>query len=721
MPLYEINLLGPPIICVDGNKISLSRNKSVALIAYLACTGRHVGREELASLFWPDSTNSHGLAALRTVLADIKSKLGSDLLIVDRNIIYLSLVNVKCDVNIFIKGIPISDNITKMEKTANLWRGGFLKGFSLNKCAQFNDWLFLEDQNLLREYHTLIERISLNFADNNNFKNALFYAHKLLVLDFFNEESHRKVMELYASMGDKKTALKQYNACVETLETELGFPPEEETQALAEKIRKGNFKRKTTNNLLETSGKSSNLPRMAVLPFVIRNNIKKDSLNLYDIVSEAITDIFSSNSRLEVISRTSTLSYKNTTKNLPRIAAELRVDYIIEGFIEVLQDNVLLEGRLIDASHDTVIAIKREEGKPNPETLISRGTSIAANFLNELGLIKKQNLSQNQEYKNKHDHRDPGRPWRLHAKHLLRDYNPQNIEQAMKLYNKAVELNTVDAKAWAGLAFANLIRGASGYFEADIELIYKQAEESVTKALSIEPDQATALWIRGQITAKRDWDYESAERYYKRAIKSDPGNSEIYASYSQNLNFQGKYKEALAMAEKACQLDPVNNLNFSAKYWSLISLKMYRKASEFHESVEKFFPNPAWHYFSRGFIQILLGDYKKAIKIIEPIQNDLIAQNMFTFLGMLAYAYAAAGSTDKAENLITDLSKNRESLIGLHMPLAASYTVMNKRLKPWTVWKKQQIPKILDFFSLQQHHSINLYIIIHDSLRSLTG
>ena len=135
------------------------------------------------------------------------------------------------------------------------------------------------------------------------------------------------------------------------------------------------------------------------------------------------------------------------------------------------------------------------------------------------------------------------------------------------------------------------------------------------------------------------------------------------------------------MAEKACQLDPVNNLNFSAKYWSLISLKMYRKASEFHESVEKFFPNPAWHYFSRGYIQILLGDYKKAIKIIEPIQDDLIAQNMFTFLGMLAYAYAAAGNTDKAENLITDLSKNRESLIGLHMPLAASYTVMNKPVK----------------------------------------
>ena len=53
------------------------------------------------------------------------------------------------------------------------------------------------------------------------------------------------------------------------------------------------------------------LPRMAVLPFIIRNDIKKEILNLNDIVSEAITDIFSSNSRLEVISRTSTLSYKN--------------------------------------------------------------------------------------------------------------------------------------------------------------------------------------------------------------------------------------------------------------------------------------------------------------------------------------------------------------------------------------------------------------------------
>jgi tetratricopeptide (TPR) repeat protein len=195
---------------------------------------------------------------------------------------------------------------------------------------------------------------------------------------------------------------------------------------------------------------------------------------------------------------------------------------------------------------------------------------------------------------------------------------------------------------------------------------------------AILPMQPTALWIRGQISAERDWDYESAEKYFLRALNFDPENSEIYNAYSQNLNTQGRSKEALAMAERACELDPVNSWNLSAKYWSLIGIQSYRKSDKVIDEIDNFFPNPIYKKYGHGYTQLLLGNFEKAIKIIEPIKNDLIRKDMSPFTAMLAYAYAAVNRTREALNLIEDLCQDKVSLIGFHMPIAATYGVLGK-------------------------------------------
>jgi TolB-like protein len=92
-------------------------------------------------------------------------------------------------------------------------------------------------------------------------------------------------------------------------------------------------------------------PALAVLPM---QNYSKDAAHAYlaDGVTEALTSELSQIPGLRVISRTSSMAYRSTTKSLPEIARELDVDFILEGSVVRDQDTVRVTAQLIDAGRD---------------------------------------------------------------------------------------------------------------------------------------------------------------------------------------------------------------------------------------------------------------------------------------------------------------------------------------------------------------------------------
>jgi len=69
MARYELSLLGTPTLTVDGTDVHVSRRKAMALLAYLAVTGRAHTRDALATLLWPESDTSTARGALRRRLS----------------------------------------------------------------------------------------------------------------------------------------------------------------------------------------------------------------------------------------------------------------------------------------------------------------------------------------------------------------------------------------------------------------------------------------------------------------------------------------------------------------------------------------------------------------------------------------------------------------------------------------------------------------------------
>jgi len=103
----------------------------------------------------------------------------------------------------------------------------------------FDDWQLSQREWLRREFADVQRRLSVYYAEAQEYTQAIKYAQQWLLIDELHEPAHRQLMRLYATNGQRSEALRQYRQTVELLDTELATPPEDETTQLYESIVNG--------------------------------------------------------------------------------------------------------------------------------------------------------------------------------------------------------------------------------------------------------------------------------------------------------------------------------------------------------------------------------------------------------------------------------------------------------------------------------------------------
>ena len=155
----KLTLLGKPCVIQDGGPLTgLVYKKSLALLAYLAVTGRAHSREALAGLLWGRSPEANARASLRKVLADLRPKVPSHLAVTRHEIAFDQESPYWLDVEAFdrqaVKAIrrrdgPLSDkDVAALAKAVDLYRGDFLEGFYVHQAPAFEEWVLLERERL---------------------------------------------------------------------------------------------------------------------------------------------------------------------------------------------------------------------------------------------------------------------------------------------------------------------------------------------------------------------------------------------------------------------------------------------------------------------------------------------------------------------------------------------------------------------------------------------
>ena len=306
----------------------------------------------------------------------------------------------------------------------------------------------------------------------------------------------------------------------------------------------------------EPAAGSADRRSVAVLPF---ENVSRDPANLpftIGIHDDLLTQL-SKIHAIKTISRTSMLKYRDTTRTIPEIAAELGVATVVEGGVQRSGDRVRINVQLIDAATDehlwadtydrqltaaNIFAIQTEIATSIAEAL--RAT-LSAGEQQRLAAVPTRNLEALDTY--------------FLGKRLLEKRTEESLSAAVEYFEQVIQLDPEFALAHSGLADAYMILPEYAP-TIDLERVREKSVAAATRALALGPEVpevlATTAWNRLIHT----YDWAEAEVLLRRALEIQANNTSALHWLSHVLSWQGRHREAIAWAERAAGVDPLSNL-----------------------------------------------------------------------------------------------------------------------------------------------------------------
>jgi predicted ATPase/DNA-binding SARP family transcriptional activator/transcriptional regulator with XRE-family HTH domain len=243
-PTLHIQLLGDFRLVYGDTIVSeLNSARLQSFLAYLLLR-RHTlqSRQQLAFLLWPDSTEAQARVNLRSVLHRLRQVLPDADYFLHADVHTLEwLPNrpVVLDVADFETALIQAEQATRagdwralqvaLEQLVSLYQGDLLPG-----C--YDDWILPERERLREQLIGALEQLIAVTESHDDYRTAIVYAQRLLRHDPLHEATFRRLMHLYALIGDRVSALRTYRTCVTVLERELAVEPSHSTRELYERL-----------------------------------------------------------------------------------------------------------------------------------------------------------------------------------------------------------------------------------------------------------------------------------------------------------------------------------------------------------------------------------------------------------------------------------------------------------------------------------------------------
>ena len=332
---------------------------------------------------------------------------------------------------------------------------------------------------------------------------------------------------------------------------------------------------------LETTEKATKIKSIAVLPF---DNISPDKEN--DYFGEGLTgELIANLSRLKdfkVISRTTSMQYKETKKDIKTIGRELSARYIIEGNVRKFGDDLRITAQLINVDSDTQLWAETYKGKLADVFDIQEKVSkqIVDALMVKLTPTEKIELTKRPTVNAE------AFDYNLRARNYLYRYSKNYIQFAIKFFEKAISLDSRYAEAYAGLGEAYAVKYA--YFERK-EVWLEKAMELSLKAIMYDPSLSEAYAALSLVYFYKAT-YDEALTAVQKALDIDPNNFFGYWILARILHTTGRDKDSVEPLKKVLKLNPNFYVAYSDLRMVYESMNETEKFNEINTEGVNFFP-----------------------------------------------------------------------------------------------------------------------------------
>jgi TolB-like protein/Flp pilus assembly protein TadD len=314
---------------------------------------------------------------------------------------------------------------------------------------------------------------------------------------------------------------------------------------------------------------------IVVLPF---ENLSGDPSQDYfaDGITESLTTDLSRLSGSFVIARNTAFTFKGKNVDAKEIGKELGVRYVLEGSVQRDPGRMRVNVQLIDAESGNHLWAERFD-KPLTD-LFDMQDEIVARLANQLGTALIAAEARRAEQAPKADSLDlyfQGMAW------IGKGPSPEYLTQARGFFERALALDPGNIDALVGTARVDALM-AAGYMTDDRAARFAAAEATLTKVLSVAPNDAWAHFWMGVVKDQTNRTAEGVAEH-QRALALDPNLAAAHGEMGNAKIFTGQAEETEAQENEALRLSPRDNLAF---IWMLFAgaAKVHLGANE--EAVE---------------------------------------------------------------------------------------------------------------------------------------
>ena len=390
---------------------------------------------------------------------------------------------------------------------------------------------------------------------------------------------------------------------------------------------------------------------VAVLPFT---NMSADVDNEYfaDGIAEEIINALTKVQSLRVASRTSSFAFKGKHEVIGEIGRKLKVSTVLEGSVRKVGNKLRITAQLInvadgyhlwaeqyDREMQDIFAIQEDISQAIVKSLrviLSEGEKLV------IGRVRTIDVNAYDYY--------------LRGRRFFHQHRRKSLEYAIQMFEKAIEIDSNYALAYAGIASASSLLYT--YFDRrPVNSI--QADVASRKALELAPDLAEAHLARAIALRHADHTDES-EQEFEAAIKLDPKLFEAFYFYGRARKYQRRYAEAVKLLERASQLQPEDFQAPAFLGGSYAGMGMHAEASAARRRAVKLIeqrlnlnPDDARAYNLGATTLAKLGNIPRALEFaakslsIEP-DDPLILYNVACLYALIDKREEALGYLERA-------------------------------------------------------------------------
>jgi TolB-like protein/Tfp pilus assembly protein PilF len=409
---------------------------------------------------------------------------------------------------------------------------------------------------------------------------------------------------------------------------------------------------------------------LAVLPLA---NLSHDPEQEYfaEGLTEALVTTLAKIGELRVVSRTSSMLYKNASKPLPQIARELGVDAVVEGTVLRVGDRVRITAQLIDAARES--HLWAESYERNLRDVLTLQADIAQAIAHEiqikltpqdrthLGQVHAVNPEAYESY--------------LQGRYHWNRRSGKGFAQAIQFFQQAIAKDSAYAAAYSGLADCLTLIGSWGAVPPASGA--GKAKSLALKALAIDSSLAEAHTSLAFATMFYDYDFATAEREFERSIELNPRYATAHEFFGICLAFAGRFEEGYTELQRAIRLDPLSGaIRFAlgCVYWSA---HRFDDAMAALEKAIELDPGNALAHSVLGYTLTHCSQNARAIAELQYAMQ--LAPESSTFIASLGEVYAAAGHLDEARKILEQLVRLSTERYVSAYPVARIYMALGDK------------------------------------------